>query len=535
MVQERGGVMPALKKKYKLKNILEMSSFMKIVIDDCVETDEDGNFLINVGYLRVSTDRQAELGYGLDIQEKDIVRYAQLSGLKNLVLFIDDGYTGTKMTDRPALAAIMENIKQYNEGESNLRIEAFIVARIDRLGRTLLGTLQFIQDYMVSQKDSKGSTINKNKEDINFISVAENYCRIERNNPQGKFLLMLFASLAEFDRDQIVKKLKDGMISRVEAGKWPGGGNIPYGYSYNKTTGVLDIVPEEADNIREVFRLYIDEKVSPQKIASRLGFKGEKIVINILRRKSLTGCIEYKGKEYQGLHEPIITLDRWEEAQDEIANRSVHRTDSDYLLSGLLQCGECGAKMRYQKWNKDGDCKIVCYSTQKSTLESKPYLVKDEDCTQERFWASDVEDAVIETLFQMSYLADETQNHEAPYFNPMEAMLRELKAEKAKLSRLYDFDDDDDDDEVLRDKIRAAKARIKELEQQVTDEQKKSTIAKKVAKTKTLIRNLKGQWPTMTQQERQSVCQDLIERIVIYKDCTIDVQLKLRNYLVKRN
>ncbi len=526
--------MTATKKAYKLKNILNLAPYMKIIIDEQVEVDEDGNFLVNVGYLRVSTDRQAELGYGLDIQEKEIVRYAQLSGWTNLVLFIDDGYTGTKMTDRPALAAIMDSIKKYNSGKSNVRIGTFVVARIDRLGRTLLGTLQFIQDYIVSKKDSKGSTINNNRDDINFISVAETYCRIERNNPQGKFLLMLFASLAEFDRDQIVKKLKDGMISRVEAGKWPGGGNIPYGYNYNKTTGILEVIPEQAEKIREIFRLYIDEKMSPQKIATRLGFKGEKIVMNILRRKSLTGCIEYKGKEYQGLHDAIISLDKWEEAQDEIATRSVHRTDSEHLLSGLLQCGECGSRMRYQKWNKQGDCKIVCYSTQKSTKESKPYLVKDESCGQERFWASDVEEAVVETLFQMSYLASQQPSSSKPHFNPMEAIMRELKAEKMKLGRLYDFDDEDEDD-VLKDKILATKARIKELERQLRDEQQKATITKKVEKAKNIIRNLKEQWPNMTAQERQNVCQELIEKIVVYKDCSIDVRLKLRSYLVQHS
>lgn len=527
--------MPTITKAYKLENILQLMPFMKIVIDDRVEVDENGNFIINVGYLRVSTDRQAELGYGLDIQEKEIVRYAQLSGMTNLVLFIDDGYTGTKMTDRPALAAIMDNIKKFNAGQSNIHIESFIVARIDRLGRTLLGTLQFIQDYIVSQKDSKNSEINRNKEDINFISVAENYCRIERNNAQGKFLLMLFASLAEFDRDQIVKKLKDGMIARVEAGKWPGGGNIPYGYSYNDKTGILEIVPEEAAKIREIFRLYIDEKMSPQKISTRLGFKGDKIIMNILRRKSLTGCIEYKGKEYQGLHEPIISLDLWEDAQDEIASRSIHRTDSEYLLSGLLQCGECGARMRYQKWNKYGDCKIVCYSTQKSTHESKPYLVKDTECDQDRFWASDVEDAVIQQLFQMSYLGAEKPVGSVPHFSPMEAIMRELKAEKSRLGRLYDFEDPDEDDEVLRERILDSKAKIKELQRQLAEEQKNASISKKVAKAKNLIRNLKEQWPTLTPQERQNICQELIEKIVIYKDCSIDIQLKLRSYLVNHN
>jgi hypothetical protein len=176
----------------------------------------------------------------------------------------------------------------------------------------------------------------------------------------------------------------------------------------------------------------------------------------------------------------------------------------------------------------------VCYSTQKSTHESKPYLVKDESCEQERFWACDVEEAVVETLFQMSYLASQQPSSSKPHFNPMEAIMRELKAEKMKLGRLYDFDDEDEDD-VLKDKILVTKARIKELERQLHDEQQKATITKKVEQAKNIIRNLKAQWPNMTAQERQNVCQELIEKIVIYKDCTIDVRLKLRSYLVQRS
>ena len=65
---------------YHLRNILELKHNMKIVIDEAVELDEDDNFLINVGYLRVSTDRQADLGFGLDIQEADIVRWCTANG-----------------------------------------------------------------------------------------------------------------------------------------------------------------------------------------------------------------------------------------------------------------------------------------------------------------------------------------------------------------------------------------------------------------------------------------------------------------------
>ena len=265
----------------------------------------------------------------------------------------------------------------------------------------------------------------------------------------------------------------------------------------------------------------------------RQGFKGEKIVLNILKRKSLTGCIEYKGKEYKGLHEPIIPLERWEEAQRELENRSVNRADSEHLLSGLLYCGECGSRMRYQKWNKYGDCKIVCYSTQKSTRESKPYLVKSDSCSQERFWASDVEDAVAEALFEMSYLAN-TEDTKAPvYIDPFEAIEKELKGIKSKLSKLLDLEDDFDDD-ILREKIQTLSSRKRELERQLSDEQTRQSLQKRVDHVKDTLRTLKETWPSMTPLMRQSTCRDLIEKVIIDKEKGISIKLKLHSFLMKK-
>lgn len=516
--------------KIKLKAILDVKSYMKIAIDNGVDLDENGNYLINVGYLRVSTDKQAEEGFGLDVQEKDVMKYARLNELTNLVLFTDDGWTGTNM-DRPALNAIITLIEQYNSGRTKIRINSFIVPRIDRLGRTLYGTLQFIQDYIVAQRDSKNSLINRNKEDISFISVAERDCRIDKEDPRSKFLFMLFATLAEYDRDMIVQKLQRGRIARVEDGKWMGGGNLPYGYRYDKELGILVIVPEEAEKVKEVFRLYIDEKLSPGKIATMLGFKGERIVTQILRRKSLTGCIEYKGKEYRGDHEPIISLERWNEAQYELERRSVYRGDAHYLLSGLLYCGECGAKMRYQRWDKKtGACKLVCYSHQKS----KKYLVKDENCDNGLFWAEDIEDAVINELFGMSFLGDENSVKEKPYFDLAASLAKDLQKEKQRLERLYDFDDDDDD-EVIKNRIARSRAKIKEIQSAILDEEKNAEINRRIDKAKELLRTLEATWPHMSREERQAVCRELIDRVEVCKDRTVKVNLKLKSYLIANN
>ncbi len=521
-------------KTYKLKNILDLSHYMKIVKDNAVHIDADGNYLINVGYLRVSTDRQADLGYGLDIQENKIKKYADDNGLENLVLFIDDGYTGTNM-ERPALQGLISYIQDFNHNKSRIRIETIIVSKIDRLGRTLLGTLQFIQDYVVAKKDSKHSTVNCNREDINFISVDEKEVRVNTNDPQSKFLMMLFATLAEFDRDLIVKKLKDGRKARVASGKWMGGGNVPYGYRYDKEVSKLIVIPEEAEKVREIYRLYIEEKMAPQKIADRLGFKGDRIITQILKRKSLTGCIIYNDEEYEGEHEAIIPLKRWQEAQDELEKRSVHRSESNYLLSGLLVCGECGAKMRYQKWNKSGDCKVVCYSKQKS----KPNLVKSDDCQSELFWACDIEDAVVQELFKMKYLGDSTNQKEA-YFDYTAAIKNELKDAMTLLNKYYqrkeqiDLGKSLEIPEIVEDLIQKQSQKIRSLQSQLNSEEEKNNISRRIERAKNIFRNLEGTWKYMTDKEKQSVCQELIDRVEIHKEGIIDVHLKLRSYLMNK-
>ncbi len=515
---------------YHLSKILEIRSNMKIVIDEAVELDDDDCFLVNVGYLRVSTDRQADFGFGLDIQESDIVRYCTANGYKNLVLYIDDGFTGTNM-DRPGLQAITKAITDYNKGISRIRINTLVVARIDRLGRSLLGTLQFIQDYIVSSRDSKNSEINQNKDDINFVSVAENYCRIDKDNPQGKFLLMLFATLAEFDRDQIVEKLRRGRLARVSSGKWMGGGNTPYGYRYDKETSSLVIEPAEADVIREIFRLYTEEKLSPQKIAERFHFSGDRAITQILQRKSLTGCIIYKGQEYPGNHEPIIPLVEWEEAQEELARRSVHRTKSIYLLSGLLYCGECGAKMRYQKWGEKGT-KLICYS---ATESSKKRFGKADSCDNKHFWSHIIEKAVIAEILSLSYLNRIDVKKTERIIDPISVLKKEIAIEQRRLSRLYDFEDEDESDDVLKEKIHDVRMRILNLQAQIRDEEKNARTQKKVDKAKSILRTLEFSWPQMTDLERQSILQQLIERVIVYSDGNVVVKLKLESYFKEKD
>lgn len=530
------------KSAFNLSDIIEITSpaQMEIFKDGPVERDAFGNLLINIGYIRVSTDKQADEGYGLDVQRDRIKDYINNSENKvdNLLLFIDAGITGTTM-NRPAINMITRMIEQFNSGLTKIRIQKMIIPRIDRLSRSLLGTLKFIQDYLVCANDAKDSRINRNKEDIEFISCDEKFCRIEKDNPHGKLLLIMFGGLAEFDRDMIVKKMRDGKNKRIMSGKWFGGGNKPYGYCYDKSIGKLVIVPEEAEKVKEIFRLFVEEDLSPQKIADRLGFKSDTVIRAILKRKSLTGCINatIDGEEVEipNAHDEIVSLDRWQQAQDKFDERKSDKGESNHLLKGLCMCGECGAGMRYHKWS--GNYKLVCYS--RCAGKHQQYLVKDPNCLNEKYWADDVENAVIEELFRLSYLGNDDNVAATGLFSPLEKLeqekaecFKELDIVIARLSKMpigspsatrYEEREQELNDKIMR------------LDKQILNEQENQVLSQRIDRAKSILRNLKSAYPNMTPKERQMTCKELIEKIVIKKNGTLDVHLRLKNYLINND
>src|SRR4051812_48241560 len=85
-----------------------------------------------VGYLRVSTDRQAEHGHGLDVQRAAITSWAKSKGVRVVGFLADEGISGSNGLDtRVALADALDLVRT---GEVN----GLVVYRLDRLARDLI-------------------------------------------------------------------------------------------------------------------------------------------------------------------------------------------------------------------------------------------------------------------------------------------------------------------------------------------------------------------------------------------------------------
>lgn len=447
-------------------------------------------------YRRVSTDRQADEGYSLDVQKEKLLAFSKtMENVVEIREYTDDGYSGGSL-ERPGMQQL---IKDVEDGV----VTHVVVVKLDRLSRSQKDTLHLIEDIFIPNN-------------VAFISIMESF---NTDTAFGRAMVGILSVFAQLERENIFERTRGGMQKRVESGYWPGGGRTPYGYDYDPQQGIL-VPNEDAEKVKYIYDRYL-AGMGMQTIADELGLKYERVVYNIITRKSNTGVIVYNGVEYQGRHEAIISLETYERAMDLLAVRSANKlfSKTDHLLTGMVYCGTCGAKMRYMKWGKAG-YKLVCYSQQKS----KEYLVRDPNCDNPAPWAEDVEAGVIATLFAASKSRLEGAQKAVEAIDTAQVIQDQLHKAETALSRLYDLYGESGDT-ILYEKIQAKKAEVVRLSESLVDENIKAASRRRVMRTYEQLDTIQGAWGEMTTQERRAVLTSVIESITINGEYT-DVKLK---------
>ena len=141
-----------------------------------------------IGYTRISTQRQSD-GTSLDNQKQKIEDYCRLNDLEltNIFSEIDSGGND----DRKVITEIKNMIE--NPFLKDSPIKTIIVFKLDRLGRTMLGSLQFIEMCK--------------KHNINVVSISDN---IDTSEPKSELILNILLSIATEERRVIKERLTMG-------------------------------------------------------------------------------------------------------------------------------------------------------------------------------------------------------------------------------------------------------------------------------------------------------------------------------------
>ena len=197
-----------------------------------------------------------------------------------------------------------------------------------------------------------------------------------------------------------------------------------------------------------------------------------------------------------------------------MTDRSVVRANtSEHLITGLIYCGKCGAKMRYQKWGNKG-AQLVCYSQQKS----KPYLIKDENCDQEKVWADEVEDIVIKSIFQFADNYKPSKTESIVQENTLSLLYEQQNSLSKKLKKLYTIyseSDEDEDNDVLLETISDLKKQITNLNKNIELETKNNIVFNRRKERVEILSTVKDLWNSLDSTQRKTIVRKLINKITI--------------------
>jgi len=152
-----------------------------------------------VVYTRVSTGEQADSGAGLAAQESQLRVEAEGRGWLIVGLLSDAGASGSSMRKRPALA---EALALVDHGQGDV----LAVAKLDRLSRSVLDFAQL----MVRARD------------LGWGLVALDL-GVDTTTTSGRLVANVMVSVAEWERDIIGQRTREGLAERRAAGVRLGG------------------------------------------------------------------------------------------------------------------------------------------------------------------------------------------------------------------------------------------------------------------------------------------------------------------------
>lgn len=286
-------------------------------------------------------------------------------------IFADEGISGTSTKRRTEFLRMIRQCKQK-------KIDLILTKSIQRFARNTLDCIHYTRILR-----NLGIAVMFEKENINSLP------------PDSEFLITMYGAMAQSESESISKNVTWGKQRAMERGQ----AFIPYSslYAFEKgEDGKTKIIPEQAAIVRELYDRFLagasyrmlqrwleENHIPTVKGASTwscTSIKGiltnEKYYGDVLMQKTFRQDVISKKMvkntgqrtQYliQGHHEGIVTKEKFDAVQAEIARRNARRSPakqavtgrgcytSKYALSDRLVCGECGTLYRRCIWTSKG-------------------------------------------------------------------------------------------------------------------------------------------------------------------------------------
>ena len=285
-------------------------------------------------YARVSSKEQEKEGFSIPAQLKLLREYAAAQGFTVAQEYVD--VETAKQTGRIAFGEMIAYLKAHPA------VRVMLVEKTDRLYRNL-------KDWV---------TVDELEAEIHFPKEGVVLSRESRSSE--KFMHGIKVLMAKNYIDNLSEEVRKGMQEKAEQGIWPT--MAPLGYR-NITGGdgkkIIATDPELGPIVSKLFQWYATGQYSLRETARKAREAGllyrksggnvpMSAVHSILRNRLYTGWFEWNGKLIEGRHEPLVSVELWERAQDVLNGRYAkkhRRMTHCFAFSGLIACSKCGCSV----------------------------------------------------------------------------------------------------------------------------------------------------------------------------------------------
>jgi len=434
-------------------------------------------------YCRVSTDSDEQM----NSYNSQVANYKELITKNKDWIFVDiyadSGISGTKSLNRD------EFQRMISDAKSGL-IDIIITKSISRFARNTVDAL----NYARILRDNNVAIIFE-KENINTLEL------------QCETFFAIFSCLAQQESESLSANTKMGLKMKMKRGELVGN-QACLGYDYDKETKSIYINEEEAKTVHYIFNRYtsgvgcfviakeltamgaITNKgntewvdTSVRGIIKNEKYKGDILMgktytVDPISKKRLDNLGEEEKYYIRNHHEPIISNEQFDKAQEILAERSknfnkghMKKYSQQYTFSSMMKCGYCNANMTRRRWHSGTDKQKSVWSCVTSIRKGK------KSCPE----CKSVEETIIENAFVRAFniLCTDNKTLVEEFIENLEKGLQ-TKDNKKNISKM--------DDEIKSTEIKMSKLidlLLDEKIDKITYEEKYNKLSKDLKELKT--------------------------------------------------
>jgi site-specific DNA recombinase len=313
-------------------------------------------------YARVSTELDSQKD-SVSHQISFFNRYVEEKAWTIYDIYKDEGVSGTSIKKRKEIQRLMKDARAK-------KFDYVLFKSISRFARDIQDGIN-----MKRELDTLG---------IGMIFIEQN---IDTKTADGELMFSIHLTVAQQESEQISKRVKFGKREKAKKGKF-NGSLPPFGYRRNGNQ--LELDPQYAPYVKEIFRLYLYEDWGLQRIAKHLSKRGiptprkvqgaknagelwqqstVKIILtnpmytgNMVQNRSEVISIRTKNRKLlsesqqtvvTGTHEALVTEEEFEEVQAKLERKGTKRSNGqESLFAHIAVCADCGTGMHYKNDRK---------------------------------------------------------------------------------------------------------------------------------------------------------------------------------------